>query len=222
MTIRPLPLFAALATLALTGLVHGFWTQRWQPSQALEAAVARLNSVSMVAGTWKATNVEVDPEPYQQARAAGYWMRRYTREGSTDAVSVILMCGRAGHMATHTPEVCYRGAGFEMVGEPHREQAVAAGAKSAQLWSARFRQPGSSAGQDLLLRWTWSADGTWQAPDSPRLAFGGQPFLYKLYVVRETSGKGGDDRVTPDFLRELLPALDSALFPSRSDLRLRP
>src|SRR5713226_9546608 len=100
MTLRPLPLFAALVVLLVSGLVHGFWTQRWHTAAALDNAVARLHAVPMSAGSWQAVNIEVDPEPYQQTRALGYWMRRYT--SGSEAITVILMCGRAGHMAVHT------------------------------------------------------------------------------------------------------------------------
>src|SRR4051812_26867673 len=110
MTLRPLPLIAAFLVLLASGLVHGFWTQRWQSSQALDAAVGRLYSVPLETARWKGTAVEVDPEPYQQARALGYWMRRYTKDGVSGSVTVILMCGRAGHMSVHTPDICYRGA----------------------------------------------------------------------------------------------------------------
>jgi len=206
--LRPLPLLAALAALLISGLVHGFWTQRWQTSAALDGAVARLHAVPMPAGRWRALTVEVDPEPFAQARAVGYWTRRYTREGSNDSITVILMCGRAGHMAVHTPDICYRGAGYEMVGETVRHNVAFKGGGNAQFWMAHFRQPAS---QDLAIYWAWSADGTWQAPSSPRLAFGGQPFLYKLYVVRET---GPRDQLTPEFLQQLMPELNAALFPA--------
>jgi hypothetical protein len=39
----------------------------------------------------------------------------------------------------------------------------------------------------VRIRWAWSTDGTWIAPDSPRWQFAKQlnavPVLYKLYVA---------------------------------------
>jgi hypothetical protein len=196
-------------------LVHGFWTQRWQTSQALDAAVARLYAVPPHAGNWNSVPVEVDAEPYQQARAVGYWMRRYNQEGQGGSITVILMCGRAGHMSVHTPDICYRGAGFEMVGEPVQE-AVAMGpaAAPAEFWTARFRQPAKTAGSELRIYWAWSHDGSWQVPRAPRLTFAGAPYLYKLYLVRETTGEPGRDELTQAFLVQLVPELHSAFFSS--------
>jgi hypothetical protein len=208
LTLRFIPLAAATAALVICGLVHGFWTQRWGASEALEHAVARLEHVPLQAGSWTALNVEADPEPFRQARAAGWWMRRYTRQGGKNAVLVILMCGRAGQMSVHTPDVCYRGAGYEMAGT--QEQKTLPG--GAQYWFARFR-PATPTAPELAIGWAWSSDGRWQAPDAPRLTFGGQPYLYKLYVVREAAASPGADPVIAAFLQEVLPVFDDTLFP---------
>jgi hypothetical protein len=139
-------------------------------------------------------------------------MRRYT--SGSEAITVILMCGRAGHMAVHTPDICYRGAGYEMAGEPAKFRLAAPGA--FEFWSATFRQPAKAGGPDLEIYWTWRADDSWLAPTSPRLTFGGQPYLFKLYVVREKAGEGTRDTVMADFLAQLMPALEGALFSPRT------
>jgi hypothetical protein len=212
MTLRPVPLMVAFVALLVSGLVHGFWTQRWQSDAALDAAVARLSTVPMQAGSWKGATIEVDPEPFRQARAVGYWMRRYTKPGAGDSITVILMCGRAGHMSVHTPDICFRGAGYEMAG-----QAVHVRTDQAEFWTARFRPPGPTGAGDLAIYWTWGGDGGWQAPNSPRLTFGGQAYLYKLYVVRETADHDASDNVTPEFLRHLMPVLNAMLFSTRTN-----
>jgi hypothetical protein len=207
---RTLPLVAAFAVLIVSGLIHGLWTQRWHSSRDLDNAVARLQSVGPKAGPWSSVNVDVDPEPYQQARAVGYWMRRYTKPGFAGSFSVILMCGRAGHMAVHTPDVCYRGAGYESAGEPSRETIALTPPRHAEFWTTVFRQPGKVTGTALRIYWAWSYDGHWQAPSSPRWTFGGSPYLYKLYVVSEDA-EGRSDAST-EFLQQLLPELQRSLF----------
>jgi hypothetical protein len=203
----------AFAILLISGLVHGFWTQRWQTSDALDNACADLAEVPRQIGPWNGTDVDVDPEPFKQARAVGYWMRTFSRSGSQRSITVILMCGLAGHMSVHTPDVCYRGAGYEMAGEQFK-QAVTFGPDNhtADFWSARFRQPAKALGNELRIYWAWTADGNWQAPASPRLSLGGNPFLFKLYVVRETSGETGQDETSLQFFQELLPILEKSLF----------
>ena len=65
----------------------------------------------------------------------------------------------------------------------------------------------------LRIFWTWFGDGTWQAPDSPRLTFAHLPVLYKLYVVRELPPRPERLEQDPslDLLQQLLPALASVL-----------
>ncbi len=209
MSNRGLPLIAALVVLLLSGLVHGIWTQRWQTSQVLEEACARVAEVPTTAGSWTAVNVETDAEPFQQARAAAWWMRRYSSGTATGPITVILMCGRPNHMSVHTPDICYSGAGFEMVGEQARKSIFfAKGSRTAEFWTASFRQPAKAAGNALFIWWTWGDQGGWRAPTSPRWSFGAEPFLYKLYIAHENA----NDNATADFLRQLLPVLEQALF----------
>jgi hypothetical protein len=122
-------------------------------------------------------------------------------------------------MAVHTPDLCYRGAGYEVVGEPARV-AVAGPGGPAEFWAARLRKPGAGVATTLRIYWGWSADGRWRAPDSPRWTFAGAPFLYKVYVVRDATadGEAGGEAGRPDsgvrFLGEFLPVLKQALFPA--------
>jgi hypothetical protein len=201
-----------LAVVVLTGLVHGFWTGRWQPSRELAEAATRLERVPLQFGEWQGRPQEVDVEPYARAGAAGYWLRRYVHRRSGRAVSVILMCGRAGPMAVHTPDVCYRGAGYEVLAEPVR----LTGPDNTTEWrTLRVRQPAATP-VDLRVFWAWSVDGTWRAPDNPRLFFRGAPALYKLYLLREAapSEGGPDEEPCLELARELLPELRRALFPA--------
>jgi hypothetical protein len=116
-------------------------------------------------------------------------------------------------MAVLTPEVCYRGAGYQMVGTPQtwtvredkdREQGT--------FWTARFAKATGTG--DLRLFWGWSAGADWEAPEAPRWTFRGAPYLYKLYI---THGGGEAASLTAEgsqnsFLRQLLPQLSAALF----------
>jgi hypothetical protein len=204
---RILPLAAALGVLIASGLVHGVWTQRWETSHALEEACARVAQVPAIAGGWTGSNLAVDEESFRQARAVAYWMRRYTKEGTKGQFAVILMCGRADHMAVHTPDICYPGAGYEMAGAQEKKLLTfAKGSKSAEFWTARFRQPNKPSANPLYIWWTWGCEGAWRAPASPRWQFGRQPFLYKLYVAHDNA----NDNDTAEFLRQLLPTLENA------------
>ena len=197
----------ALAVLMISGLVHGFWAGRWNPSMVLQEAAARVDNVPLEIGDWKAHAEDADPGAFFQAGALSYWARSYVNPRKNTTLYVILMCGRAGRMAVHTPEVCYRGAGYEIGREPETWPVQsAAGQELGTLWTARFSK--GTAGSDLRLYWGWNAGGLWQAPSNPRWQFGGEPFLYKLYLSHAATG---NTLAAQDFMGVFLPQLRKAL-----------
>jgi hypothetical protein len=207
-----LTIAVAVIVLVASGLVHGFWSERWHPSVALVEAEARVERVPMVVGDWKAETIDTDQGAFRQAGAQRFWTRSYVNTRKNTSILVILMCGRAGRMAVHTPEVCYRGAGYEL---GRKEEAVrilsSQGTGLGSFWTARFFKPTGLA-SDLRLFWGWN-DGTgWQASANPRWDFGGKPFLYKLYVSHEApaAGRLATDGAQ-DFLRQFLPELNKTL-----------
>lgn len=201
----------AVAVLLVSGVAHGLYAERWSESPALLAAAARVPDVPRVLGDWKARDLPEDAESFEQTGAISHWTRAYTHRRSGATVTVTLMCGRARRMAVHTPEVCYRGAGYEMADAATRFVVRnELGEAQGELWTAEFARPG---GGDLRLYWSWNSGGHWQAPDSPRWHYRGEPLLYKLYVSGDRAAPGSAGDHAGALLRELLPALDRALFP---------
>ena len=216
---RSIAVSAALVLILVCGLVHGWWSERWQRSAALEEALAGVERVPLTIGAWQAETLATDAKAFEQAGAQAYWMRLYTHAQTRQSVLVILMCGRAGRMAVHTPEICYRGAGYELYDTPALASVRAEqGPGPAMFNTARFTKS-SSLGSDLRLYWGWNAGEGWQAPASPRWQYRGRPFLYKLYV--STDYASGSDAAA-DFLRALLPELDGNLFEGRQQPSVRP
>ncbi len=204
---RAAAVLTALFVLTTAGLVHGIWAERWHPSEELRAACARVEQVPSGIGDWTATPEEADGASFAQAGAQSYWVRAYTHPRKKTTLYVILMCGRSGKMAVHTPEVCYRGAGLEIADRPETwAVSAAAGASLGTFWTASFTK---DAGADLRLVWGWNAGDGWQAPSNPRWNFGGQPYLYKLYLSYELTP--GSERAAEDFMRQFLPQLEKTL-----------
>jgi uncharacterized protein DUF3485 len=213
--LRSLPVIIAFAFLISSGLVHGIWTERWEKSEALQNACARVEQVPLTIGAWQGKDLTVNPEEFALAGAETYWMRSYTNN-KNQTVTVLLMCGRAGRMSVHTPEICYQGLGYQIVDTATRQEIDFSGSAKGEFWTARFvKETGS--GSDLRLFWGWSVDGVWKAPSSPRWEFRGRPFLYKLYVVHNTARQQRlEEEPGVEFLRQCLPVLEKVLFSGNS------
>ncbi len=206
----------AAGLLVLTGVVHGLWTDRWKPSHQLEEAVARLDRVPLTLGDWQAASLEIGADELQMAQVTGYLSRRYTNRVTGQSVMVVLLCGRPGPVGAHTPDICWQGAGYSMVGDPEEFSVPDSGEPRPQFEHAQFRpaDPGVPARQHVL--WTWNAAGVWKAPRNPRLQFARYRALYKLYLVIElpTAEARLEDDARLDFVRQFMPALTRALFPA--------
>jgi hypothetical protein len=215
---------SAAALLLGCGVVHGYLTLRWvAPTQAREAA-ARVPEIPLKLGDWEGTDLEVSKQQMDQTEAYGYISRRYVNRATEDVITMMLLCGRTGPLSVHSPTVCLQGTGLQVRGEQKRYSLV--GDSSRQqggLWSADF--DGERQGERFSQRvfWGWSKDAsTWAAPEHPRLAFAGAPYLYKLYITRAlppvSSATGVDNLLDDDpcvkFLQVFLPEAKKTFRPS--------
>jgi hypothetical protein len=207
-----------VTTLAVLGgdvYLYGRWTNRWGRSRQLEEAVERLALVPRNIAEWSGKDLELSDREVKQAEIAGYVSREYqNRSGAS--ITVLLVCGRAGPTAVHTPDVCYPASGYQMAA-PERKKVEwqgSEGNREEQFWATKFTKPAAVPPSRLRVYWAWTAEGTWQTPSSPRRAFAGKPALYKLYVMRAMSSSNEqlEDELCQEFLRLLLPRLERALF----------
>jgi hypothetical protein len=200
--------------VAATGFFHGRWTRRWATPYAIEAGVAALRRVPLTLGDWRGRPFELGREQLAVAEIDGYVARRYTDVRGV-ALTLLLVFGRPGPIAVHTPDVCYAGAGFEST-EPPAERTLRLGpdGRVARFRYAAFGKTNSVAPVYLHIYWAWSSDGTWEAPDDPRLTFASRQALYKLYVISETATaeRRPEDDPSLTFLQTLLPELERDLF----------
>jgi hypothetical protein len=205
---RMLPIWAALVAVLLAGMVHAIWTDRWGTGGADPLAAARLAAVPLIVGDWVGEPLEIDQRQLTRAEINHHLLRRYVNRRTGREVSVLLVSGRGGPIAVHTPEICFAGSGYELVARPVR-YTLPGSSPAPEFWTATFRKGGPVA-EHLRIYWAWNAAGTWQAPENARLALARFPTVYKLYVMRSTAGRpdeGTDADPTPEFLKVLLPAM---------------
>lgn len=188
MNIKPL-IPCCLLILAGAG-VHGAVTQRWSaftPDPARAAAVHAL-----VIRYADCTPEEVPHDLPVKERSIATSRRYHSAEhGFTAATSMI--SGLPGAVATHTPDVCYSGNGYQCLRGPVRETLDLPGGGTATFWVADFQRNRTSGVDRQRVRWAWTTNGVWQAPDYARTAFARESELFKLYVVTEIPADGGMD-----------------------------
>lgn len=207
---QALPLATASLLVVLTGIVPGTWSDRWGASSDLQDAVAHLDRIPLALGDWQGTKDELDPRQIAQAELAGYAVRRY--EKNQRSVTTLLVCGRPGPIARHTPDVCYRGIGFEALGVPKRLHNPEPGS-TEEFWVTTMRKPQAGGVTYLRVFWSWKAQGSWEAVDNPRWSYASRRALYKLYVIQELSRPDEplEDSPAVEFIRQGLPSLNAAL-----------
>jgi Protein of unknown function (DUF3485) len=207
-------LVAAVLVIVAFGIVEALWTDRWSLSNESEKAAAKLTAVPLVVGDWVGKDDKLDPRVVARAEMTGYLLRYYTNRESGKTLEVLLVCGRTGPTSVHPPETCFQGAGYTMVGAAVKQESKLPSTEPpADFWVAQFRKPGPSP-DPLRLHWSWSSNGTWTASSNPRLTFGGNPFLCKLYVIHAL-GKADEpvaDDPAPEFLRLFLPEVRKSVF----------
>jgi hypothetical protein len=208
---------SAMLLFVVTAVVQGIWTDRWNGKQDLQKALAKLDHAPLSAGTWTGRLAELDAEMLDRARRVGIdgsIRREFRRTPDGQNVSTILMCGRFGPLSVHTPDICYAGAGYVILGLPTRVDIPRSDDREATFWTARFHKPKSPEAVPLRLFWGWNSGDGWKAPDNPRWTFRMKPVLYKLYVAREMGSL--DDPLKSDpglaFLQSWLPELDRTLY----------
>jgi hypothetical protein len=212
-----LPLFTGLVLVLAGGIVHAVWTDRWSLMSEPADSVAKLPQVSMHLGDWEGADLPPLPaDVVGIGEIAGNLNRRYTHRRTGATLSMLVLCGRAGPIGQHTPEVCYGGEGFGIVGGRRNFNIDPAGGPNAEFSTGLFTKLVGGNPVNLRILWTWGAGGKWHTPNSPRLTFGKYPAIYKLYLVRENARDDEKIEEDPcvDFAKVLMPELQRALFKS--------
>jgi hypothetical protein len=213
--LRILSVILGSGVLIACGVVHGVWTERFQPSGEAQAAVERMQQLPMNFGAdsqgrpeW--TGEEVPVKPGQAGEGvAGCVQRRYTNARTGKIVTIALICGRPGPVSIHSPDACYAASGFSV------EEPRAFEAPGGTFWRADAVRTHIADEVRLRIYWAWNNGGGWKANTDPRQQYVTSRVLYKLYVLRdlEEGGEAAKSDPCQELLKDLLPALDQALFP---------
>lgn len=214
---RFVPFIVGLGLLLGSELLHGNWTNRWQWSGEPEASCAKLppQGESMVVGEWKGTpSPALEQQDIIIGEIAGYFHQEF-RHPRGHVVRVLVVCGRPGPIAVHTPEVCLGGEGYVLQDSKQRQTVrLAPPYQPVEFWVAQFYRHDGGLRRDQRQFWTYSADGSWTAAENPRFHFARAPALYKIYIVRQLARKDEklEEDPTLDFIKVFMPEMQKRLF----------
>jgi hypothetical protein len=202
---------ACLVVITLTGVIHGVLTDRWQAAPELTRSLAALDRVPISIGNWDGQSIEMPKAILKAADIAGYFACQYTNRETGQSVSVLVVCGLAGPISVHPPDVCYQGQGFSLARPPEKKVIEA---DSLEFQHAKFQKSEGGVLKALSVLWAWSPSGKWLAPANPRVTYARQHALYKLYVVRDVAATTENAASDPslEFIHEFLPELNRVLF----------
>jgi hypothetical protein len=193
--IKPLTYFSVLGLVVCGALVHGAVTQRWQVFVPNTELTNRLHAQEIRLLDWQPTEVPTDMPVNERSTATS---RRYDSASAKRTAVVSLISGIPGSVATHTPDVCYPGSGYRTLRGPRRENITAPDGSptTGTAYVADFEKRTQTKFDRVRVRWAWTTDGTWVAPDNPRWQFAGQlraPTLYKVYIATPLPDTPDDD-----------------------------
>jgi len=221
--LRGLGGFWIAAFIVVAGaIVEGYWSFRWQSSDAelaLNPLAQAVEQVPLSIDVWKASElVPPDPRVVEISGARALFNTTYRDQTQGDSVTVYLLAGWSRDIAVHTPDACYPGAGFVMETSPqpftitYSAQESGGATHRAEFMTAVFTKSEPTGVTRLRVFWSWNDGRGWRAPRFPRWTYGGRRPLVKLYLVAESPlGRLPHESPALRFGAVLLPVLDARL-----------
>lgn len=193
---KPLTFCSVLALVVCGAFVHGAVTQRWSIITPNTERTDRLHALEVKFEDFQAEKVDTEMPLNERSVATS---RRYTSP-SGRVVLVSFISGIPGSVATHTPDVCYPGSGYKTLRATRKETFDVNGAPAA-VYVADFEKKTQTKQDRVRVRWAWTTDGAWVAPDNPRWQFASQlraPTIYKVYIASTLPDADADTAAEDD------------------------
>lgn len=211
MSLKTTHLVGALVLLVASGIVHGMWTHRWADGAARDAGIDLLAKLDEPIGEWHpGPAIPVSERDIPKGTSAT--SRQFAHSAGKKGIVVSVTRGIPGVVAAHTPDVCFLGSGYKLKNPPSKQTLPLPGGGNVTFYVADFEKTTATGSEAVRCRWAWTADGTWHAPDYPRLFFAKSqvnlPVLYKLYIVHPI---GDEDLTKSDPYRTFAADLAVAL-----------
>jgi hypothetical protein len=205
----------AIAAAAIVGVTiyDGLRWERWgarDPAE-LDRFVKLLEHIPNQVGDWDSEPAPSDPVQIAAAEIRGNYSRIFHNRRTGAKVNVFLVCGKTKPIIDHSPDQCYAAAGYDSIGEAHREP-IPYGETKGEFKRGRFGRDTALDREQVEVLWGFTHDGIWTAPTNPRMTFANFGALYKLYVINPPQPAIDGTSASAAFLKDFLPIVDRHLF----------
>ena len=205
-----------LAALGVSAAADSRLNEGLSDPVVLNAAKESLERIPATIGAWTSKPMKIDERAIRLGEISGYFRREFRHAETGRAVVLTILCGGAGPMSVHPPTACFEGVGYSLVSGPAVIGITDNDDITISLNKAAFRLQEEMTSDMTRVFWGWSADGTWDAPANPRIAYRGQPVLFKLYTVDRAWDSGDGLAQSETFLTDALPVIRRALAVSQN------
>jgi hypothetical protein len=179
------------AVLIVAGAtLHGNSTHRWELIVAENKNFESLHSDLLKLPGFSSREIPSDMPIKEKSKVT---CREYFSGHTNNSTVVSVTTGIPGAVATHTPDVCYVSSGYKMVKPMKRESVQLADGSNATFYVSIFEKKRATGIERQKVRWAWTADGKWEAPDSPRFRYMQKSNLAKIYIVTSEFDKSTED-----------------------------
>ncbi len=196
--------------LASSGL-DSFLNRELNDPTAIAAAIPKLSRLPSTIGSWTSTELQIDDREIRHGGIAGSLRRVYRHAENGKTATLTLLCGAAGPISVHPPTACFEGVGYSLASGPTLTEIKDVEGVPVSLNRATFRPQEAGVAEVVRVFWGWSTDGNWDAPSNPRVAYHGEPVLFKLYVVDRGFETADDLAQSESLLKDALPLIRLAL-----------
>jgi hypothetical protein len=167
-------------------------------------------------GTWsKVANSDgkLDPEIARLAGSSDYVIRSYADSRTGEVVSLLLLYGLADSVFAHTPEVCYKAAGYSLVPPIVDHEFKLPGSAAPIRYSSVFvGASAAGATQYSEVIWSFWHAGTWLPEVASRWKmFRSSPGMFKIQIQRPASALSSDDSPSESLLKEIVREINTRL-----------
>ncbi len=175
-----------------------------------------LSEIPRVMGTWSVvenSETTLDPEIARLAGTSDHVIRSYVDSTSGEEVSVLVLYGLADSVFGHTPELCYKAAGYRLVPPiEDRELSMTGSTTPVRYRSAFFSRTAVGLTRYTEVIWSfWHGGSWWPDVGSRWKQFRYSPGMFKIQLQRPTTALSGDDSPSESLLREIVREINARI-----------